>query len=61
MHADFHNAEVQGGGCDPPRVSKLMVVELSKKIADCSRRVLAIDGAFFCPRSIFDPVMRDQS
>ena len=31
MHADFHNAVVQRGvgRCDPPRASKLRVVELS--------------------------------
>ena len=34
MPADFHNVDVQGGGVDatpPPRVSILMVVELSGK------------------------------
>ena len=32
MHADFHNADAQGGGGDatPLRVSKLKVVELSE-------------------------------
>ena len=46
----------------PPRVSKLSVVELSKKktTADYSRRVRAIDGAFCGPRSKFDPVMIGQ-
>ena len=49
------------GGCDPPGVSKLSVVELSeKKTADCSRRVLAIDSAFFYPRSKMDPVLGGQ-
>ena len=33
---------------------------LAEKPADCSRRVLAIGGTFFDPRSIFDPIMRDQ-
>ena len=28
-----------------------------KRPADCSRRVLAIDGSIFGPRLIFDPVM----
>ena len=31
-----------------------------KRPADCSRRVLAIDGIIFDPRSIFDPVMAGQ-
>ena len=47
----------------PPRVSNLMVIELSKKIpVDCSRRVPAIGGEFFFfgPRLIFDTVMRGQ-
>ena len=52
-----------GGGrgwCDSlPGVSKLSVVELSGiKTADCTRRALAINGAFFfVPTSIFDSVM----
>ena len=37
----------------------LSVLELIKN-TDCSRRVLAIGGAFFDARSIGDPVMRDQ-
>ena len=46
MHADFHYADVQGvGRCDPPRVSKLKVVELSGKnrqtaLEDYSRLVV---------------------
>ena len=31
-----------------------------KRPADCSRRVLAIGGIIFGPRSIFDPVMAGQ-
>ena len=51
----------EGGGGDPPRVSKVSVVELSgKKTADCSRRVLVIGISFFDPSSTFDPVMRGQ-
>ena len=46
-----------GGDATPPRVWKLRVVELSRKTAGCSRRVLAIGNAFD-PRSIFDPVVR---
>ena len=50
-----------GGGCDPPGVSKLSVVELSGKnqriaLDEYSRLVVR----FFGPRSIFDPVMRGQ-
>ena len=63
MHARFHKAVVQRGGglIRPQRVSKLMVVELSEKnTADCSRRVLAIGGAIFYSRSIFDRVFEDQ-
>ena len=47
-----------GGWCDPPCVSKLRIIELSRRHGDCSRRVLANGGAFFYPWSIFDPVMR---
>ena len=61
MHAGLHNADVKDGDqYDLPHVSKLSVVELSKKAANCSRRVLAIGGAFLDHRSIFVPVMRDQ-
>ena len=51
-----------GGGATPPpwcfqtkrrRTSR-------KRPADCSRRVLAIGGIIFGPRSIFDPVMAGQ-
>ena len=45
------------GGRDPPGVSKLSVVELSGKTADCSRQVLTIGGAFFDHRSKIDPVL----
>ena len=31
-----------------------------KRPADCARRVLAIGGIIFGPRSIFDPCMTDQ-
>ena len=31
-----------------------------KRPADCARRVLAIGGIIFGPRSIFDPVMAGQ-
>ena len=45
----------------PPGVSKLSVVALrEKKTIDCSRRVLAIGGIFFDPRSTFDLVMAGQ-
>ena len=45
----------------PLGVSKRSVVELSgKRPADCSRRVIAIGGIIFGPRSIFDPVMAGQ-
>ena len=64
MHADFHNADVQGGGGGmryPARVSKLRVLELSRKKHrtspdEYSRLVVRS----FRPRSIFDPVMRGQ-
>ena len=50
--------------CDPPLgVSKRSVVELrgkDQRPADFSRRVLAIGGIIFGPRSIFDPVMTGQ-
>ena len=45
----------------PPGVPKLSVVALrEKKTIDCSRRVLAIGGIFFNPRSTFDLVMSGQ-
>ena len=45
----------------PPGVSKLSVVALrEKRPIDCSRRVLAIGGIFFDPRSTFDLVMAGQ-
>ena len=45
----------------PPGVSKLSVVALRKKRPiDCYRRVLAIGGIFFDPRSTFDLVMAGQ-
>ena len=45
----------------PPGVSKLSVVALrEKKAIDCSRRLLAIGGIFFDPRSTFDLVMAGQ-
>ena len=55
-----HLPQCRGGGCDPPGVSKLSVVELSGKTADCSRRVLAIGSAFFDSRSKIDPVLGGQ-
>ena len=60
MHANFHNADVQGGGGggrdDPPRISKLRVVELSQK-KKTSGLLSTSSGVFFGHRSIFDPVM----
>ena len=55
-----HLRHCKGGGATPFRVSELTVVELSgKKQADCSRRILAIGGAFFSyRREIFDVVMK---
>ena len=32
-----------------------------KQLIPIPRRVQAISGAFFCPRPIFGPVMRDES
>ena len=64
MHADFHNADEQGGGSmrPPPRAFETKGRRaLRKKSADCSRRVLAIGGAFFNHMSIFDPVIRGRS
>ena len=48
-----------GGSATSPGVSKLSVVERSKKM-DCSRRVLAIGSAIFYPRSKFNPVLGGQ-
>ena len=53
-----HFRQWSGGGGKPPGVSKLRVVKLrEKKTADSSRRVLAIGGAIFYPRSKFHPVL----
>ena len=53
----------QGGGgwCDPPwRFQTKRRRAWRKRPVDCSRRVLAIGGIIFGPRSIFDPVMAGQ-
>ena len=42
----------------PQRVSKLSVVELSGKPADCPQRVVAMGSVSFYLRSLFDPVMK---
>ena len=46
-----------GGSLRPPGVSKLSVAVREKIQIDCPRRVLAIGGIFFYPRSTFDLVM----
>ena len=51
---------VGGGGRPPSRFEAKRRIAWRKKTADCSRRVIAIGGAFLDPRSIFDPVMRGQ-
>ena len=65
MHADFHNADVQGVGGGvairpSPRVSKLRVVEFTEKngelLSTSTRDWLCVFG----PRSIFDPAMIGQ-
>ena len=59
VHARFHNASVHGVliRALPARLSTWRVVELAeKKTADCSRRELAIGGAFCDCRSNFDSV-----
>ena len=53
-------ASAGGVVATPPGVSKLCIVELRGKTADCSRRVLAIGSAFFDPRPKNDPVLGDQ-
>ena len=55
-------AGVGGGGwCDPPwRFQTKRRRASRKRLADCSRRVLAIGGIIFGPWSIFDPVMAGQ-
>ena len=61
VHAGFHNADVQGGGgeYDRSRLSKLSVVELSRKnqriaLDEYSRLVVRFSSP------IFDPVMGGQ-
>ena len=50
-----------GGRCDPPwRFETKRRSASRKKTIDCSRRVLAIGGTFFDPRSTFDLVMAGQ-
>ena len=58
----FQKHPVGGGWCDPPpwRFQTKRRRALQKRPADCSRRVLAIGGIMFGPRSIFDPVMAGQ-
>ena len=47
-----------GGWCDPPWCFQTKRRRASqKRPADCARRVLAIGGIIFGPRSIFDPVV----
>ena len=55
-------AGVGGGvGATPPwRFQTKRRRASRKRPADCSRRVLAIGGIIFGPRSIFDPVMAGQ-
>ena len=55
-------AGVGGGWCDPPpwRFQTKRRRASRKRPADCARRVLAIGGIIFGPRSIFDPVMAGQ-
>ena len=63
MHADFHNADVQGWGVDatPPRAFRNWVVELSEKIPGGLLSTGTRDWwCVFGPRLIFDPVMRGQ-
>ena len=63
VHADFHNADVQGGGIDvtTTRVSKVRVVELSGKNQRLDNQRLLTSTReweyFFGSRSIFEPVM----
>ena len=57
-----HLRSDRGGGCDPPpwRFQTKRRRASRKRPADCSRRILAIGGFVFGPRSIFDPVMAGQ-
>ena len=53
-----HLRSDRGGGCDPSwRFQTKRRRASRKRPADCSRRVLAIGGIMFGPRSIFHPVM----
>ena len=51
-----------GGGdtTHPTRFETKGVLKLSGKTRDCSRRVIAIGGAFLDPRSKFDPIFGGQ-
>ena len=50
-----------GGGCDPSwRFETKRRSASRKRPIDCSRRVLAVGGIFFDPRSTFDLVMAGQ-
>ena len=55
-------AGVGGGGVRPPlwRFQTKRRRASRKRPEDCSRRVLAIGGIIFGPRSIFDPAMAGQ-
>ena len=53
-----HLRSDRGGGVRPPWSFQTKRRRASRKRpVDCSRRVLAIGGIIFGPRSIFDPVM----
>ena len=60
--ATFAGVGGGGGWCDPPpwRFQTKRRRASRKRPADCFRRVLAIGGIIFGPRSIFDPVMAGQ-
>ena len=56
--ATFALTKGGGGGCDTPWRFRTKHRRASpKRQADCSRRVFAIGGIIFGPRSIFDPVV----
>ena len=59
--ATFAGVGGGGGWCDPPwRFQTKRRKASRKRPSDCARRVLAIGGIIFGPRSIFDPVMAGQ-
>ena len=60
--ATFAGVGGLGVGATPPwRFQTKRRRASRKRPADCARRVLAIGGIIFGPRSIFDPVMAGQS